>query len=82
MHDVVPNEARASAVGLMTMFGFIGGGLTPIFVAMASRTFGLAAGMTSLCVLYFIAVAILLGIRRMTRQVAVETRALEEGRTA
>jgi MFS family permease len=79
MHDVIPNEARASAVGLMTMFGFIGGGLTPIFVAMASKVFGLAAGMTSLCVLYFIAVAILLLIRGRTRRVAIETRALEEG---
>ena len=44
MHDVVPREARASAVGLMTMWGFIGAGLTPLFVAMAARVCGMAAG--------------------------------------
>lgn len=82
MHDVIPNEARASAVGLMTMCGFIGGGLTPLFVAKASKVFGMAAGITSLCVLYFVAVAILLAIRSMTRRVVSETRAMEEGAAA
>lgn len=77
MHDVVPGEARASAVGLMTMCGFIGAGFTPILVAKASKVFGMAAGITSLCVLYFAAVAILLAIRTLTRRVALETRALE-----
>jgi MFS family permease len=78
MHDVVPREARASAVGLMTMAGFIGAGLTPIFVAMASRVWGMATGLTSLAALYFVAVAILLAIRGVTRRVVVETRRLDE----
>ena len=60
MHDVVPREARASAVGLMTMWGFIGAGLTPLFVAKAAKVFGMGAGITSLCVLYFVAVGVLL----------------------
>jgi MFS family permease len=77
MHDVMPREARASAVGLMTMCGFIGAGLTPLFVAKAAKTFGMAAGMTSLCVLYFLAVVVLLMCRNMTRRVVIETRALE-----
>jgi MFS family permease len=79
MHDVMPREARASAVGLMTMCGFIGAGLTPLFVAKAAKTFGMAAGMTSLCILYFVAVGILLATRSKTRRVALETRAIEAG---
>ncbi len=63
MHDVVPPEARATAVGMMTMIGFIGAGITPIFVAQAAEHFGMAAGMTSLAGLYFVAVAILFAMR-------------------
>lgn len=77
MHDVMPREARASAVGLMTMCGFIGAGLTPLLVAVAARTFGMAAGLTSLCVLYFIAVGILLMTRGVTNRVVVQERAVE-----
>jgi MFS family permease len=77
MHDVVPREARASAVGLMTMCGFIGAGITPFVVAKAAKVFGMATGITSLCVLYFLAVGILLTTRGPTRRVALETRALE-----
>jgi len=82
MHDVIPSEARASAVGLMTMSGFIGAGLTPLFVAMASRVWGMAAGLTSLAALYFIAVIILLAIRGTTRRVVLETRRTEEAAVA
>jgi MFS family permease len=82
MHDVIPREARASAVGLMTMWGFIGAGLTPLFVAKAANVFGMAAGITSLCVLYFLAVGILLTTRGTTRRVAIETRAIEASITA
>jgi MFS family permease len=63
MHDVVPPQARATAVGMMTMIGFFGAGITPIFVAQASEHFGMAAGMTSLAALYFVAVAILFAMR-------------------
>jgi sugar phosphate permease len=74
MHDVVPREARATAVGLMTMIGFCGAGLTPIFVAEASETFGMAAAMTSMSILYFLAVALLLVTRASTRRTIIETR--------
>lgn len=82
MHDVVPREARASAVGLMTMCGFIGAGLTPLFVAVAARNFGMAAGITSLCVLYFIAVGVLMMTRGETQRVVVEGRAAEASSVA
>ena len=68
MHDVVPAHARATAVGLMTAVGFVGAGITPIFVAQVSERFGMAEGMTSLAVLYFIAVAVLLVMREPTRR--------------
>lgn len=71
MHDVVPARARATAVGMMTMIGFFGAGLTPIFVAQASEHFGMAAGMTSLAVLYFVAVLILLAMRGSTRRAVI-----------
>jgi MFS family permease len=80
MHDVVPPEARATAVGLMTMLGFIGGGITPIFVAEAAGRYGMGAGITSLSVLYFAAVALLLATRGMTRLAVRQTRELETGR--
>ena len=68
MHDVVPPEARATAVGMMTTFGFIGAGITPIFVAQAAEVFGMAGGMTSLAGLYFIAVILLFSMRGVTRR--------------
>jgi MFS family permease len=68
MHDVVPPAARATAVGMMTLCGFIGAGLTPIFVALAADWFGMAAGMTSLAGLYVVAVLLLLATRDSTRR--------------
>jgi predicted MFS family arabinose efflux permease len=74
MHDVVPAEARATAVGLMTMVGFCGAGLTPIFVAQASAKFGMATAMASMAVLHGMAVVLLLGTRTSLRHTVVETR--------
>jgi MFS family permease len=71
MHDVVPPHARATAVGMMTMIGFFGAGLTPIFVAQASESFGMAAGMTSLAALYFIAVVVMFVMRESTRRAVI-----------
>jgi MFS family permease len=74
MHDVVPPRARATAVGLMTMLGFLGAGLMPLLVAQSSSYFGMAAGLASLAGLYFIAVAILLTTRGPTRAAVIDTR--------
>jgi len=76
MHDVVPPHARATAVGAMTMIGFFGAGITPIFVAQASERFGLAAGMAALAVLYALAVVIILAMQPAIRR-AVAANAAE-----
>lgn len=77
MHDVVPPHSRATAVGLMTMLGFFGAGLMPLLVARSAGFFGMAAGLASLAVLYFIAVGILLATRGATRTAVLRTRQLE-----
>ena len=77
MHDVVPPQARATAVGLMTMLGFFGAGLMPLLVAQSASLFGMAAGLASLAVLYFIAVGILLATRGATQIAVLQTRQLE-----
>jgi MFS family permease len=68
MHDVVPPQARATAVGLMTMTGFIGAGLAPFFIAQMGDLVGMAAAMTSASVLYFLAVILILATRAPTRR--------------
>jgi MFS family permease len=66
MHDVVPPQARATAVGMMTMIGFFGAGLTPIIVAKIGDAFGMRAGIVTMAGLYFTAVVILVAMRRPT----------------
>jgi MFS family permease len=68
MHDVIPPHARATAVGAMTMIGFLGAGITPFIVAGASERFGMAAGMTSLASFYVLAVIILIAMRGSIRR--------------
>ncbi|MDP9413881.1 MAG: MFS transporter [Pseudomonadota bacterium] len=68
LHDVVPPHARATAAGLMTAIGFMGAGLSPLFVAQVAEGFSMAAGITSLAALYFLAVAVLLATRQPTRR--------------
>jgi sulfopyruvate decarboxylase TPP-binding subunit len=52
----------------MTMIGFFGAGITPIFVAQISDHFSMVAGLTSLAGLYLLAVIILLAYRGKTRE--------------
>lgn len=68
MHDVMPPHARATAVGAMTLLGFLGAGITPFIVAGASERFGMAAGMTSLASFYVLAVIILMAMRGSIRR--------------
>lgn len=77
VHDVVPREARATAVGLLTMLGFFGAGLAPIFVARVSGLFGMAAGLASLAFFYLLAVVLLLATRGLTRRAVCAIRQLE-----
>ena len=80
MHDVVPPATRATAVGLMTLVGFCGAGLSPIAVAQVSGRIGMASAMTSLAVLYLAAAVLLVATRSSTRRTILETRALEDAR--
>jgi MFS family permease len=68
MHDVVPPRARATAVGMMTMIGFFGAGLTPLIIAKIGDVFGIRAGIVTMALLYFTAVVILLVMRGSTRR--------------
>jgi MFS family permease len=68
MHDVVPPHARATAVGMMTMIGFFGAGLTPLMVAKIGDAFGMRAGIVAMAGLYFTAVIILIAMRGTTRR--------------
>jgi MFS family permease len=79
MHDVVPPAARATAVGLMTLVGFCGAGLSPIAVAQASGRIGMAPAMTSLALLYLAAAGLVIATREPTRRRILETRAIEDG---
>lgn len=63
MHDVVPDSARATAAGLMTMLGFLGAGIsTTALPAIAVHT-GLAAGFAMMAGLYALAVLALVAGR-------------------
>ena len=78
MHDVVPPTARATAVGLMTLIGFCGAGLSPIVVAQASSWIGMAPAMTSLAFLYLAGAGLVMATREPTRRRILETRAIED----
>ncbi len=60
MHDVMPDEARATAAGLMTMLGFIGAGISAVALPAIAAYTGLAAGFAMMAGLYLIAVTVLL----------------------
>jgi MFS family permease len=65
LHDVVPPERRASAVGFMNSVGWIGGGVAPVAIAAASERFGMGACISANSVIYLlIAILLLYGIKR------------------
>ena len=78
MHDVVPPHARATAVGMMTMIGFFGAGLSPLVVVWAGERFGLAAGMTSMAAAYVVAVVLILAMSGFTRRAVLANAHAEE----
>ena len=67
MQDVVPPHARATAVGMMTMIGFLGAGVTPILVAWIGGGFGMGAGIVAMAGFYVLAVLILFAARARAR---------------
>lgn len=74
MQDVVPPHARATAVGMMTMIGFIGAGITPLLVAWIGKIMGMGAGIAAMAGLYFTAVIILLAMQKITRKAVIDNR--------
>lgn len=52
LHDVVPPERRASAVGFMNSIGWLGGGIAPVAIAAASSRYGMSACISANSVIY------------------------------
>lgn len=67
MHDVVPDSARATAAGLMTMLGFLGAGISTVALPAIAVHTGLAAGFAMMAGLYALAVIVLLAGRPLVR---------------
>jgi len=59
MHDVMPDEARATAAGFMTMSGFLGAGISTVALPAIAVHTGLAAGFAMMAGLYVLAVLVL-----------------------
>lgn len=77
MHDVVPDSARATAAGLMTMLGFLGAGISTVALPAIAVHTGLAAGFAMMAGLYALAVIALLAGRPAVRHAirAIDERA-------
>lgn len=75
MHDVVPDSARGTAAGLMTMLGFLGAGISTVALPAIAVHTGLAAGFALMAGLYGIAVVLLLAGRPAMQRVI---RAMDE----
>lgn len=52
LYDYVPEERRASAVGIMNSLGWLGGGIAPVAIAAASQHYGMAACLSATSVIY------------------------------
>jgi MFS family permease len=65
MQAVIPPAARSTAVGCMTMTGFIGAGIAPLLIARLAGASSMALAITSMALLYFAAASTLgLSLRR------------------
>jgi len=60
MHDVMPDSARATAAGLMTMMGFLGAGISTVALPAIALHTGLATGFAMMAGLYLLAVIVLI----------------------
>ncbi|MEP7361636.1 MAG: MFS transporter [Acidobacteriota bacterium] len=68
LHDVVPPERRAAAVGLMNSVGWLGGGIAPVAIAAASERYGMSACLSSTSAIYLVTGLFLaLAVRRYAR---------------
>jgi MFS family permease len=66
LHDVVPAERRASAVGFMNSIGWLGGGIAPVAIAAASERFGMSASISANSLIYLlVALLMMVAVRRI-----------------
>jgi hypothetical protein len=66
----------------MTMVGFCGAGVTPIFIAQASSAIGMAIAMTAMALPYALGVALLLGAGSVLRRAVLELRGADNSEQA
>lgn len=65
LHDVVPPERRATAVGVVNSIGWLGAGTATVTIAAASQRFGMSACISATSLIYlFLAVVLAWGIWR------------------
>lgn len=69
LFDVVADDARATATGMMTMIGFFGAGVTTTVLPLIASIAGLAAAFGMMAGLYAAAVLILMASRPTVRRV-------------
>ena len=60
LHDVVPARLRATAVGVMNAFGWMGAGFAPVAIALASERYGMSAAISASSVVYLLVGSLLL----------------------
>jgi sugar phosphate permease len=64
LYDVVEPRRRGTALGLMNSLGWVGGGVAPVAIAMASQSFGMAACLSATSLIYALfGSLLLLGVR-------------------
>lgn len=68
LHDVMPDRARATATGLMTMTGFLGAGLSTVALPAIAAHTGFASGFAIMAGLYLAAALALIAARPMLRR--------------
>ncbi len=72
LHDVVPPERRATAVGVINSLGWFGGGAATVSIAAASERFGMSACISATSLIYlFFGLLLLWGVSRFMRARAV-----------
>lgn len=79
LHDVVPPERRASAVGFMNSIGWIGGSIAPVAIAAASNRYGMSACISANSLIYLLfGLLLVYGIRAHRRRATGDSRKSEE----
>ena len=72
LHDVVPPERRATAVGVVNSIGWLGAGAATVTIAVASQRFGMSACISATSLIYlFLAFLLAWGIARFVSARAI-----------